>query len=753
MEELDERVLDALATVLKLEPRRRLRMPVQQAQLVEYLADMCQLRFMADLAVETDDVTTNTTTSYSHGGHAGSTSGIQHSGQSPRHTRRLSGSGRTSRQQQQQQIFIEDASLNPPKIVFPQVQDVERLHLIRFPRDDRSPEHPDGGEETERERNATWLELMFDVFFVAVLRILSHSGHSGARQLIILIFKFIVLWWAWLSVILYDTKYDTDDLFHRGGKLFQMMAVAGFALSIEDALENVFLSDLFAVSYILIHVVLLTNYCLVAYSVFRPQIHSPDGRTLTTHTSRHLARFRIRKYVPILTSSLLSIIMVACSTALRDQYTARAILWGIAMIQEAMAHLYAFHVGGQVPFKGSHLPERMGLFTIVVIGEGVIGVLTESSGWILQFTRSVSPSFLSTSTAIYETIALCMLVIIIYYALWSAYFDDFSNTLIIQPTSDPNQFIVKRQQVLYDRVRSVWILLHLGVHLFHALFGIYMVDAVVFFNAGWVVGTSGVSTKNSTMTTMTSSSSSSSSSVTWPPPLPTGSSTPPSLAATSPMATKPPISGPTLAHELMIISALIFLFNAIIKFLGSYRHPQASRRSGWSVVVRAGLGCLMLCLLGVPDSVFESTFSIDHRHNAESGSSSGSGLDGVFWLVVGICGACVVMMGVDVTVQYLTLREFRMKLDQTLTVDAPALAAAAGSGVGNEPHVPPRLDSRQDDVMDKRGEGSSSGGSSSGGSSNNGAMGWFGLQSVASAISRVKQLRMNNKEHVEMDVK
>jgi low temperature requirement protein LtrA len=577
---LEPRILDALALVLKLSKRQRARLSEGVEKLKEDVCNECELKVMFDLPASSEN---------SQG-------------------RSVSRAAQT--------LLIEDYTTLPAKIVFPIVQDMNKLDMIRFPRDSQSHDelgmsHRDN-QAQEKERNATWLELMFDVFFVAVLRILSHSQHSSASQLTLLIFKFVVIWWGWLSVILYDTKYDTDDLFHRSGKLFQMLAVAGFALSIEHALENVLLSNMFAVSYILIHIILLLNYSLVSWSAFK---HGNTARQ---------KKYRFQRYIPILSSSFLTIVLVASSIGLGDMYTSRAIMWGVAMLQEAIAHLYSFSVGYQTPFKGSHLPERMGLFTIIVIGEGVIGVLTESAAWITKFALE---SYGNPTVAV-ETVALCLIAVVIYYCLWSAYFDDFANSIVIEETAD-HQFQLRKHQDLYDRVRYLWILLHLGVHLFHALFGIYMVDAVIFVNSS--VQKSLISTTPSLSTTILPTST-----LVWPP-------LPPAIVATAAADTFE-MSGSSVARQLIFIKALLFLFNAFIKFLGYYKNDQA-KLTFWSVLSRSLISIIIFCLLAIPPSSF------DYAEN-------------VFWLVVVLCVLCLIQLVIDLVIQYLVHQQFKRLIYQ-----------------------------------------------------------------------------------------
>lgn len=70
-------------------------------------------------------------------------------------------------------------------------------------------------------RRATWLELFFDLIFVVALRdageILSdtHDGRLAPRQLLRFVLVFLPLWWIWAGHTIYANRFDTDSREHR----------------------------------------------------------------------------------------------------------------------------------------------------------------------------------------------------------------------------------------------------------------------------------------------------------------------------------------------------------------------------------------------------------------------------------------------------------------------------------------------------------------------------------------------------------
>src|SRR5215470_1394626 len=89
-------------------------------------------------------------------------------------------------------------------------------------------------------RRATWLELFFDLIFVAAVAQvggplhLNYSFVALARYA----FLFFLIWWAWLGHTLYSTRFDTDDPVQRALTLVQMFTVAVMAANAGEALDS-----------------------------------------------------------------------------------------------------------------------------------------------------------------------------------------------------------------------------------------------------------------------------------------------------------------------------------------------------------------------------------------------------------------------------------------------------------------------------------------------------------------------------------
>src|SRR2546425_11510914 len=85
-------------------------------------------------------------------------------------------------------------------------------------------------------RRVTWLELFFDLIFVAAVAqvdaplSMDYSLAGGFRFLAF----FLLVWWVWAGHTLYSTRFDTDDLIQRLLTLVQMFAVVAMAANAKD---------------------------------------------------------------------------------------------------------------------------------------------------------------------------------------------------------------------------------------------------------------------------------------------------------------------------------------------------------------------------------------------------------------------------------------------------------------------------------------------------------------------------------------
>src|SRR5690349_6283896 len=86
----------------------------------------------------------------------------------------------------------------------------------------------------------TWLELFFDLVFVAaVAQVGEPLAHDFSLSGIVrYAFLFFLIWWAWLGHSMFNTRFLVDDPLQRLFTLVQIFATAVMAANARDALSS-----------------------------------------------------------------------------------------------------------------------------------------------------------------------------------------------------------------------------------------------------------------------------------------------------------------------------------------------------------------------------------------------------------------------------------------------------------------------------------------------------------------------------------
>ena len=239
------------------------------------------------------------------------------------------------------------------------------------------------GQEAESERHATWLELFYDLVFVAAVAQLVRSLGDNYTWVGMLRFfvLFVPVWWAWVGHTFYLTRFDTEDVGHRLLTMAQMAAAASLAVHVPAALGAT--SAGFALSYAAVRFILVAEY-------LRAGRHIPMVRPLT---SRYAAGFGAAAS------------LWALSALVPAPW--RFGLWGVALAVDFLTPLTAGQLHVRFPPHLMHLPERFGLFTIIVIGEAVVSVVMGIGTRGLTFGSGLAG----------------MMGLLVAFALWWGYFE------------------------------------------------------------------------------------------------------------------------------------------------------------------------------------------------------------------------------------------------------------------------------------------------------------------------------------------
>ncbi|MEU4333760.1 low temperature requirement protein A [Micromonospora lupini] len=200
-------------------------------------------------------------------------------------------------------------------------------------------------------RHATWLELFLDLIFVyalgAVVARLGGDPTPSPSAVLAVIGLFVVIQWAWVGQVFYDTRFDPDDALHRLLVLFALVGAGAMTLGVDEVPESVLLP----IGYLIVRGVLLLLY-------LRARPTSPMARIVTTI---YLIGFG--------SGWLIWLVSLPAPTELRPT------LWIIAMVIELATPWVGARWLNRWPVDNRHLPERIGQFTIIVLGSALASLL------------------------------------------------------------------------------------------------------------------------------------------------------------------------------------------------------------------------------------------------------------------------------------------------------------------------------------------------------------------------------------------
>ncbi|CAN5701426.1 hypothetical protein BH18ACT2_BH18ACT2_15760 [soil metagenome] len=265
------------------------------------------------------------------------------------------------------------------------VHDVDNVDNVDNVRDVGSPVR-------QVTRHATWLELFFDlvvVVAVARLGVLLHDDHSvgGLSQFFGLLAP---IWWIWISFSYFADLFDDDSVLDRLAQLVAMFGTIVLAVSLSGGVADD--SRVFAGAMAAL-LLLLAGLYLDAARRRRPEV-----------------RTFCHWYVA---GSLAGAVLWAASLAIPTP--GRYVVWGVALVANALiSGPIAYARVREVPHQESHMPERFGLFTIVVLGEAILAVVNgfQEGDWRAAPIVTAAAGFV---------IAACV---------WWIYFDTFDEAAI-----------------------------------------------------------------------------------------------------------------------------------------------------------------------------------------------------------------------------------------------------------------------------------------------------------------------------------
>ena len=239
------------------------------------------------------------------------------------------------------------------------------------------------------EKKVTWLELFYDLLFVAAVATATHvllhveQGYIHGEYLLKFVLIFIPIWWAWTGQTMFINRFGQDFLHQRIFMILQMLFVLIMISSLSVDFDQYYVS--FLIGYIGLRALTSIQYLIVQ------KFEQSE-----------------RKKVAVFLGTCFGIgIFISLLSLFFDSWVRYAVLYtGIAvdMILPILGHKRL----AKLPTNTAHLLERFALLTLILFGESVVSILAV-----------IQPQKGDWNTILFSVISFVLII-----AMWWQYFEN-----------------------------------------------------------------------------------------------------------------------------------------------------------------------------------------------------------------------------------------------------------------------------------------------------------------------------------------
>ena len=247
------------------------------------------------------------------------------------------------------------------------------------------PRDPD-----EDGRVASTLELFFDLVFVVAVSVASVQLHHQLTEdhvvdgLVSYAMVFFAIWWAWMNFTWFATSFAVDDWLYRVLTFVQMAGVLVLAAGVQPVFEDDDLR-LVIVGYVIMRVAMVAQWLRAA------RADETTRRTCLTYAAG------------------ISLVQVLWIAVLVLPGAAVPVAFVVLLLAELAVPVVAER-RETTPWHPHHVTERYGLFTLILLGESLLG----SANAVLEA--------LHDDTALVPLLSVALLAFVTTAALWWIYF-------------------------------------------------------------------------------------------------------------------------------------------------------------------------------------------------------------------------------------------------------------------------------------------------------------------------------------------
>jgi len=229
------------------------------------------------------------------------------------------------------------------------------------------------------ERKISWLELFYDLVYVIAISTITHyvAQQFSINALLDYFYMFVIIFWGWLNGSLYHDLHGTEGLRTKLMTLWQMVIVAALVITLHSETKHLLFNAT---------IILLIMQIYITYLWWSVGLYDKEHRRLN------------RPYSIIY---IISFVLIFATLFVKQPYV--RILFYLTLILNCsppfVTYLLLKRKTNALSLSSS-MTERLGLFTTIVFGEVVLGVINgiiathdlSALTW-LQFVLAISIVF------------------------------------------------------------------------------------------------------------------------------------------------------------------------------------------------------------------------------------------------------------------------------------------------------------------------------------------------------------------------
>ncbi|RKL49340.1 hypothetical protein BFJ72_g799 [Fusarium proliferatum] len=279
----------------------------------------------------------------------------------------------------------------------------------------------------QKHEDASLLELFYDLFFAANYTVFCETqGVNSHERFKAYVGYFSILWITWLTTSLYDVRFVTDSLFERAARGVHLGVMVGFAVvAPKFTPHDQNMKTMRTMSIIL----MVSRLCLAV-----------EYGSILWHVRKYKKQV-LPMMLQIGLNFALAMIYLGITFRFTDHNSNVFMTWYVLAGVEVILTFAIAYIFPVLSFQGTHLMKRIGLLTVIIVGDGII-TISKSVVTIVESPDAWNAQTIGIVTAAATTI----------YAVFLIYFDWMKNP-----------YLPKFRQQL-------WTLLHYPLHLALCLF-------------------------------------------------------------------------------------------------------------------------------------------------------------------------------------------------------------------------------------------------------------------------------------------